>query len=424
MPNTRFLKRAALRLLAIFILIPGFAHAASLFAGTGKANIDPTPALFPIDNGTGDAPFSAIHDSLFARALVLQKGDTKAILVVADLIVLPDDVYDRLVDRISISYGLPKDHIWLTATHVHPVPWSLAKGYEQTVTDGVMAAIAHADSHKEPVTAGSGTGKAYININRDEETIKGFILGQDPSGPSDKTVRVAGFFRANGTPLAILANYAVHAVTLHSSVTGEGHSSLISADIPGATDAFVDAHYGNAMTFWTSGAAGDQNPIMMSFYAEPGVDGKPVMTDLKADGFRLVERWGQNLGLEIIRITERIKPQVVTTPLIARQAVVTCPTKADPKMSKPIRLSYLGIGDMDLLAISGETNTLIDRHIREKIAGHDPITFTLTNGYSGYLPDDASYARGVTFEVRQSTMAPGCVENAIINGAVKLLDAK
>ena len=243
----RFLMCALLGAI-VLVAIPAIAAPSQFTAGTGKAGIDPATALFPIANGTGDAPFSAIHDPLFARALVLQKGGTKAIVVVADVIALPDDIYDRLVNRISTTHGVAKDHVWLTATHVHPVPWSFAKGYEQSVTDGVMAAVARADRHQEPVSAGFGTGKAYININRDEETANGFILGQDPSGPSDKTVRVAGFFRADGTPLAILANYAVHAVTLHSSVTGEGHTSLVSADIPGATNAFVDAHYGNTMT--------------------------------------------------------------------------------------------------------------------------------------------------------------------------------
>ena len=416
-------KWGLLALCALVFSSPALANP-QLTAGTGKARIDPAPALFPIDNGMGDASFTGVHDPLYARALVTQKDGTKVIMVVADMIDLPDEVYARVTDRISKTYGIARDHIWITATHVHTVPWSLAKGYEQTITEGIMAAAAQADAHQEPVTAGAGQGKAYININRDEETAKGFILGQDPSGPSDKTVRVAGFFRTDGTPLAILANYAVHAVTLHSSVTGDGHSSLISADIPGATDAFVDAHYGNTITFWTSGAAGDQNPIMMSFYAEPGADGKPIATDLKADGFTLAERWGQNLGLEIIRVTDRIKPQSVMTPLIARQSVVTCPTKVNAQVMKPIRLSYLGIGDIDLLAISGETNTMIDHHMREKIAGREPITLTLTNGYSGYLPDDASYARGQTFEVQHSFMAPGCVEKAIVEGALKLLDKK
>lgn len=404
--------------LAVVTAVPA---SAGLTAGTGKAKIDPAASLFPLDNGSGDAPFNGVHDSLYARALVLEQDRVRTIVVVTDTTNLPDDVYDRLVARIADRYRVAKDRIWLTSTHVHTVPWSLGKGYEQTVSDGVLAAIGEAMKTPEAVTVGSGAGMAFINVNRDEQTAKGFILGQDPSGPSDKTVRVVGFFRADNTPKAILANYAVHAVILHSSVTGVGHNSLISADLPGATDSFVDAHYVGAMTFWTSGAAGDQNPIMMSYYAEPGADGTPVVTDLKAAGFMLVDRLGQNLGLEIIRVVDAIRPQPVTTPIHAAQTIVRCPVKATDRAPKPLRISWLGIGPINLVGVSGEVGAVIDRRLRERTGGHATVLMTLTNGYAGYLPDDASYARGNTFEVDHSFLLPGCAESAIVDTAARLM---
>lgn len=394
-----------------------------LMAGTGKANIDPAPALFPLDNGTGDAPMVAIHDSLFARALFLQSQDTRALIVAADMIILPDDAYDRIVARITATYGIPADHILLSVTHCHTVPWSLARGYEQTVSDGIMAAISQALSHPEPVTVGRGDGQAFLNINRDEQVGSSFILGQDPQGPSDKTVRVTAFFRSDKTPLAILANYAVHAVTLHSSKTApDGRNAMVSADLPGVTDTFVDDHYGpGTMTLWTSGAAGDQNPILMSFYMEPDSSGKVVTGDLKDAGFIITQRFGENLGREIIRVTNAMKPRAVTVPLRGAQAILNCPAKADPAATKPLRLSYLGIGDIDLLAVSGEVVTHIDQTLRKRNAGRDPILLTLTNGYDGYIPDDDSYARGQTFEVGKTSFAPGCAETGIADMAAKLL---
>lgn len=405
-----------------FVACHGSPASAHLTAGTGKAKIDPAASLFPVDNGAGDAPFNGVHDSLFARALVLEQNGVRTVIVVTDTVNLPDDVYGRLVVRIADRYRVAKDRIWLTATHVHTVPWSLGKGYEQTVSDGVFAAIGEAVKTPEAVTVGSGAGMAFLNVNRDERTAKGFILGQDPTGPSDKTVRVVGFFRANNTPKAILANYAVHAVVLHSSVTGVGRNSLISADLPGATDGFVDAHYAGAMTFWTSGAAGDQNPIMMSYYAEPGADGMPVITDLKATGFALVGRWGQNLGLEIVRVVDAMRPKPVTEPIRAAQTILRCPVKAAGGAPKPLRISWLGIGSIDLVGVSGEVGTVIDHRLRERTGRREPILMTLTNGYAGYLPDDASYMRGNTFEVDHSFFLPHCAESGIIDAAVRLLE--
>lgn len=420
----RRLIMCAIALLALAGAARAVPVSGGLLAGTGKASIDPAPALFPLDNHNGDAPILAIHDSLYARALVLDSGGSRTILVVADVIVLPDDVYDRLVTRIAAQYGVARDHVWLTATHCHTVPWSMDKGYEQTVTDGTMAAIEQAAGREEPVTVGRGDGQAYININRDEQVGSEFTLGQDPRGPSDKTVRVVGFFRNDGSPLAILANYAVHAVSLHSSKTSPGgDGGMISADIPGVADSYVDAHYGagRTMTLWTSGAAGDQNPILMSYYSEPDSAGKMSRSDMKAAGFMVTQRLGESLGREIIRVTDGLTPQAVTTPVRAAQLSISCPSKADPAASLPVRLSYLGIGSIDLLGISGEVVTGTDRHLRVTAGRRSPVLLSLTNGYDGYLPDDASYRRGQTFEVGKTSFAAGCTEDKIVAGAMKLL---
>lgn len=392
---------------------------AVLTAGTGRADITPT-ALLPFNNGTGDPTFTGVHDSLFARALVLEQKNVRTVLVVADVINLPDAVCDRIVARIAARFAVAPDHVLLVATHVHTVPWSFARGYERQVSDGVAAAVAAALRSPEPVMVGAGEGRAFLNINRDEVAASGFILGQDPSGPSDKAVRIVGLFRADGTPKAIIANYAVHAVVLHSSATGPDHTALVSADLPGVADAFVDARFPGAMTFWTSGAAADQNPVMMSLYAEPDAEGRPAQTDLGPAGFELVRRWGQNLGLEIAHVVAAMHPLPIATPVTAKRLTVTCPAKAGGA-AVPIRLAGLRIGSVDLLGVSGEVATRIDEHLRAEIGDARLLTVTLAGGYAGYLADETSYTRGTTFEVEHSRVAPGCAEAAIVEGAATLL---
>jgi hypothetical protein len=274
------------------------------------------------------------------------------------------------------------------------------------------------------VRVGVGEGRAYINMNRDEQLAGAFILGQDPEGPSDKAVRVAGFFRGDGSPLAILANYAVHAVSLYSSDTAGTHAAMVSADIPGVANRFVDEHYAaeHAQSFWTSGAAGDQNPILMSFHAEPASDGKVQPSDLQAAGFSITQRLGQALALQVIRVTDRLAPREVTAPLHAAQSVFECPSSQDAARKHRVRVSYLRVGPVDLLGISGEVTTLLDQHLRARLGGANALlTLTLTNGYSGYLPDEAMYARGTTFEVSKTQFAAGCLERSIIAAAQSLM---
>ncbi len=406
----------------VLAMVTGAAHAAPLpplMAGAGKANIDPPAAMLPIHNNPGDPYLATIHDSLFARAVVVDGRGGRVIIVAADMIMMPDAVYDRIVARLAKAYGVAPDHIMLAATHCHTVPWTIDAGYEQVVSDGITAAVAQAAAHEVPVSIGQGEGHAFININRDEKTAHGFILGQDPDGPSDKTVRVIGFFRKDHTPVAILTNYAVHAVTLHSAFTAGGDQGFVSADIPGVVDAFVDAHYGaETTTLWTSGAAADQNPILMAYYAEPDAQGTASSNDLSTSGFEITRRLGQDLALEIIRVTDTIKP-LASSKIDAAQTVIACPTKADPAVTKPLRIGHIGLGPIDIVSVSGEVGTVVDQHLRQK-TGRDPMLLTLTNGYGGYLPDDASYDRGDTFEVGKTLMARGC-EPRIVAAAAKWL---
>jgi hypothetical protein len=128
------------------------------------------------------------------------------------------------------------------------------------------------------------------------------MLGNNPDGVSDKTVAVIKFETMSGQPLAVLANYGVHGTVL-------GQRNLqISSDLPGATARVVEKHYGDTLVSpWTSGAAGDQDPIYR------------VGTD-----FRNVAALGQILGEEVISVADSIS----TTPrarIRGLQKVVTCP---------------------------------------------------------------------------------------------------
>src|SRR5947208_15231866 len=63
------------------------------------------------------------------------------------------------------------------------------------------------------------------------------------------------FETIDGTPIAVYYNYAVHAVIA-------GQLDQVSADIPGAASTYVEDSYDdNIVAIWSTGAAGDQNPI-------------------------------------------------------------------------------------------------------------------------------------------------------------------
>lgn len=237
--------------------------AGRLRAGVVRADITPNDltGLHPLP-GT----FSGVHDPLFLRALYLSDGETEVALVSLDLIEAGDITPVR--ERIERELGIPTDHIVITATHTHNAPriadvspGALAHAggpesfaYTEVVYDRIVTALHEARSAARPARFGVGTGTADVNINREEYVNGRWTLGQNPAGPSDKTVWVLKFESLDGDPIALLVNYAVHSTV----VLGTGE---VSGDLAGAACRYLEESYdGDVVALWTVGALGDQDP--------------------------------------------------------------------------------------------------------------------------------------------------------------------
>ena len=96
----------------------------------------------------------------------------------------------------------------------------------------------------------------------------------------------------DGKPLAILVNYACHAVVL-------GPENLqYSADYPGEMRRVVESAYPGAVCLFIQGGAGNINP----YY-----DKTPIVEDAVA----LMRETGRTLATEVLRVTSGIKPHAV-----------------------------------------------------------------------------------------------------------------
>jgi len=274
-----------------------------------------------------------------------------------------------------------------------------------------------------------------VNVNRREYSPEtGWWLGYNPEGPSDKTVTVVRFEALSGKPIALLINYAVHAVVMG------GENDQISGDLAGATSRYVESYYrGKAedaprsdagaaiqlgpektsegvVALWTSSAAGDQNPISLS----------------RGSDFTMVESLGKILGEEAVRVAGAIH----TTNQVriwGQQQVIRCPGRsvepgplprkeyrwrdADPVS---IRLSLLMMNDIVLAGVSGEVLTMIHEHLKKESPFSRTVMVTHANGSSGYIPDDAAFDQ-VSYEITTSRLKPGCAENAIVNSFLQLM---
>ena len=418
----------------------------TLAVGAARVDVTPPPdAALPMSGySSRKQGFQKIHDHIYARAIVVSDGTHEAAILAWELIGMPEGVWQELSQRISKELGIPADHLILAAEHVHSAPTvagAYTKGspatiaYTAKLVDAAFQAVKQAKATLQPARVGFGTGKAYVNINRRERFPEGeWSLGYNPVGPSDKTLAVLKFETLAGKPIALLINYAVHGVVM-------GPRNLeISGDLPGATSRFVEQYYqGNIPTrsdggwdlqlkpeektdgvvaLWTSGAAGDQNPIVMD----------------RDEDFSMVDALGRILGEETVRVANNIKDLSSQASVWGSERVINCPgRKVVPGPHPPgvfkfedaapvnIRLSLLMLNKIALTGVSGEVLTPIYLHLQKKSPFRNTLMVTHANGLSGYIPNDAAYNQ-VSYEITTTHLKPGCAEGGIVNGLVDMMN--
>jgi len=421
------------------------AESGSLRAGAARVDITPpADAALPMSGYANRTQgFKGIHDPIYLRAIVLDDGATKAALVAWELIFVPDAVWAEVSQRVSSEVGIRPENLLLAAVHDHGAPSVAAAGgragastvaYTKTVEDAAVEAVRRANARLQPARFGIGTGTAYVNINRRELTPRGWWLGYNENGPSDKTVNVLRFEDLSGKPIAFLINYPVHAVVMGPN------NYQITGDLAGATSRFVEQHFlgeehprsdggprlqlrqqdkvagEGVVAVWTSAAAGDQNAISL----ENGED------------FTMVNALGRLLGEEVVRVASGIKTAAQAR-IWGAQQVASCPGRrvepgptprtdfkfrdADPVQ---IRLGLLMVGNIALAGVSGEVFTLISQRLQKESPFSHTVMVTHANGSSGYIPNDAAFDQ-ISYEITASRLKPSCAEDAIVNGFLDLM---
>lgn len=437
--------------LLVMASLPLALRAENVAFQAGAAKVDITPsgdAALPM-SGYADRKegFQKIHDHIYTRAIVFGDGARLAAVVAWELIGVPDAVWAELSQRVARETGIPAEYLILCAVHDHsaPAPFGMygndspkSADYTKQVEDATVEAVRKAKENLQPAKIGVGTGRAYVNINRREYSPNhGWWLGYNPEGPSDKTVTVIRFDTLSDKPIALLINYAVHAVVMG------GENYQISGDLAGATSRYVENYYrgkpedaprGDAgaaiqlrpeqatadlVALWTSGAAGDQNPIALA----------------RGSDFTMVDALGKILGEETVRVAGAVHTQEQAK-IRGEQQLVTCPgRKVEPgplprkeyqwEDSGPvnIRLSLLIINDIALAGVSGEVLTMIHEHLKKRVTSSRIVMVTHANGSSGYIPDDAAFEQ-ISYEITTSHLKPGCAENAIVDGFFNLMQQR
>ncbi len=223
-------------------------------AAAASIDITPEPGIWLSGYAARQAPSTGIHDKLLARVLMLDDGATRCALVSCDLIGLsPADTAD--IQKDCEQRGcLPADNVIVSCTHTHSGPASLRFRGCMGIID--EAWLARTKSRIADCIVSLPDRLAPASIAYAHALLPGLGFNrQDQSRPADDLLQSVRLFAPDGSVIATILNYAVHAVVLGP------RNLLISGDVPGAAARAVESCSG-AVCLYLQGACGDIDPII------------------------------------------------------------------------------------------------------------------------------------------------------------------
>jgi hypothetical protein len=210
-------------------------------------------------------------------------------------------------------------------------------------------------------------------------------LGLNPDGPVDRQVNLLRVTRPDGSPIALVVNYAMHGTVM------SGQNLKISGDGPGVVAAYVEERLGGTVLY-VNGAAGNIAPIY-SVYADPSSGHLSQFRVLLGDRVIAAAR-AMPAGTD--RVVIRHAQQAVETPrredLGWPDELAAYATSDRRRIKLPLR--FVAINDTVLWSAPVEMFCEIAMNIREKSPFKQTFYFGYTNGWFGYLPTAKAFEEG------------------------------
>jgi hypothetical protein len=199
-------------------------------------------------------PSRGVHLPIMARALVLERGAVRVLWIAVDLVGVDSQLVSDLRSRLA-SEGHRYTAVIVAASHTHSGPGGFARSgflgfvaldrFVPEIADhllqGMVRATRQAEANKRPARVGGGSGAATgITTSRLDL-------------PLDPELGVLKVVAADGTPLALLWNYAIHGTVL-------GKANLqFSGDLMGVAAQRLERRLG-VPALYTNGAVADVSP--------------------------------------------------------------------------------------------------------------------------------------------------------------------
>ena len=452
-----------------------------LLVGAAKVCINPTPDMYPIptshkDWGAASSAQQCAYDDMHVRAIAIDNGTDRLMFVVYELSGPP--AVEGLAELIGEATGFPAENIIIAATHNHtgckdvpfgptahlvtPEELAFFEAYKKIETERGIEAAKKAVASMRSARYGYGESESYINTNRDLKTMFGYwVEGRNLAGYSDKTLAIVKFVDEEGKLIAALMNHGTHATCCYMMRDADGKAKT-SGNFNGITSRFVEEHYGNgAVAVWTSGAAGNQNPLLSHGMQYEYPDGYTAAVQYPDGvGYMQMEFMGRYHGADCVKGIDAISEYSEIMPIRHVRRSTWLPTQQkilkpgmvfpvrmggsfprtdesapvmpelpervpDPEHPTELRMQLVTMGDIAIVGVGGEPYAELGRDIKAALpAKHTIVVTHITGGMGdnphavGYIVDKSSIGSHNVKMYRN--LKPGFYDELIIEAAKEL----
>lgn len=438
--------------------------------GAGMSSLDVPEEYYPAH--TQFAVCEDKYDTCSVRAIAIETEAKKVLLMCYELSDIPE--VPDLERQIAGAVGYDPEDIIITVTHNHTSPCD--RGSRKATNEARAAframflkielaasleAAKLAVASARPAKYGYGEIDSYINANeitRDPEI--GFYCDPQGNGYSDKTLSLLKFVDDSENLICVLMNHCTHA-TCAMGPDADGKYAT-SGNFTGITSRYLEDYYGGgAVVAWTSGAAGNQHPLLSQFVMSY-TDGYRSRVQLSGGAERiLMEHTGRQHAIDAInglnRITvyhddidlkhvkgsvqienqKNLTPESGPTPRVdygtgvRSNQPVPAPEFVEPKIVDDpehptcLQMELLSLGDVAILGLGCELFCQIGRDIKAALPAKHTIIVTHTPGYVGDNPHAVGYivdksSIGSHNVKMYRNLKPGFYDELIVDAAKKL----
>jgi hypothetical protein len=384
--------------LCLLFATPSVADEAHFKVGFAKRDITPQGATPMWGYGARHAMLSqGTADPLMAKAVVIEAGDERLAIVGMDIGRGPTTaMMEQIRKAVALQAGV--GHVMIAGSHTHHGPvieltdrdgfgkgkFDDAVAYSKRLPELLVEAIVEAKDGAVP--ARIGVAKKNVELNRNRHTKR-------TPKPTDPMLAVIRFDDAAGKPIAVIANFAAHPVTMDTMIL------KFSADYPGALQNRVETAL-NANCLFMPGASGDMSPnrgsldgkqygemlgdivVALAQSTETKTPERPSI-QAKVDRFKFASRIDFNNPLLMLMFEQAFFPELV------RNYTQEFGGGIEPELT-----TVLLNRNLALVGGSGEFFCNHANRLKERSYVDDTLFFGYCNGHHMYFPTIEAASEG------------------------------